>query len=72
MCLSAVSVETPACLPSSTLPFLTRSCRVSAVQPILVTIDITLMQRKGWSPSPSSIIRTAAVNGMGAGFRLLS
>src|SRR3954454_20194393 len=48
---SAISVGTPARCPRSTSAFLTQSCSVCGVQPILAAIDVTAAQREGCSPA---------------------
>src|SRR6202021_1785031 len=47
--LSAMSVGTPARCPLSTSAFLTQSCSVCGVQPILAAIDVTAAHREGCS-----------------------
>ena len=42
-----MSVGTPARWPLSTSAFLTQSCSVCGVQPILAAIDVTAAQRDG-------------------------
>src|SRR5580704_257093 len=49
--LSAMSVGTPARCPLSTSAFLTQSCSVCGVQPILAAIDVTAAQREGCWPA---------------------
>jgi len=54
--LVAMSVGTPARCPLSTSAFLTQSCSVCGVQPILAAIEVTAAQRDGCSlayPEPA-------------------
>src|SRR5256714_9122941 len=48
---SAISVGTPARCPLSISAFLTQSCSVCGVQPILAAIEVTAAQRDGCSPA---------------------
>jgi len=63
---SAVSVGTPARCPLSTSAFVTQSCSVCGVQPILAAIDVTAAHRDGCSPARSRTIRTARGRSGGA------
>src|SRR6476620_4880239 len=54
-----MSVGTPARCPMSISAFLTQSCSVCGVQPILAAIDVTAAQRDGCSLASSRTIRTA-------------